>query len=235
MIDAEIFSPDQGPIYRETWIYLNNGSDRIIVEPWNAYSSLLFILGALSLYFYLRKKQIAFPFLQYIFLPLLMLGGLGSTLYHAFRAHRWIMWMDVMPMFVLTLSVGFYFWQKVTQRLWLTFSILFFFILLRMMAFEWFPLQTAINVSYAIVGIAMGLPVCWIVVKTHFYKFYLLFTSIVMLILSLLFRWLDDYDINLMLMGTHWLWHVFSVIGAIFAGIYMVHLHILEKNVRQHS
>ncbi|MCX7696565.1 MAG: ceramidase [Bacteroidales bacterium] len=230
MMDSGIFSKDHGPIYRETWLYLQRGENSFIVEPWNAYSSLLFIVGAFLIYIYLRKKRISFPFMQFVFIPLLFLGGLGSTFYHAFRAHRWIMWLDVMPMFVLTLAISFHFWQKITHRSWLTILILIFFILSRMTVFELLPLQLAINVSYAIVGIAMGLPLCWVAYKTHFYKLSFLIGAMIMFVISLFFRWLDDISLNSMPIGTHWLWHVFSTIGSVLAGIYIIHLFMYEKH-----
>jgi hypothetical protein len=44
---------------------------------------------------------------------------------------------------------------------------------------------------------------------------------VVALLLALLFRYTDDFEHLALPMGTHWLWHVFSGIGAWFLGVYM--------------
>jgi hemolysin III len=221
----DLWPRDGGPLYRETHTYLQTNSHWIIVEPWNAASSLLFVMGAIWLWIYIKKKKISFPLLQYGFIPLLLIGGIGSTLYHAFRASWWLMSLDVFPMFLLTLLIGFYFWNLVTKKIGWTIVILLCSILLRTSVFYLnLPMQKAINTSYFIMGMAMFFPVAWIWVKTKFsFSRYLLGASF-SIALSFFFRWFDDVFTALP-MGVHWLWHLFSVVGAMFAGLYLIHIH----------
>jgi len=71
---------DGGPTYTETHL------DRFIVEPWNAASCLSFIL--IVAYWVVRLRG---QYRQYLFLtaclPVLLMGGIGGTLYHALRTH----------------------------------------------------------------------------------------------------------------------------------------------------
>jgi len=222
----DVFPQDGGPIYRETYTYLQNPEHSLLVEPWNAISSLFFIAGAIWIFSFLHRKKIYFPLLQYGIVPLLLLGGIGSTLYHAFRATRWFMWLDVFPMFMLTLLISFYCWQKVTKNTVAALSILSSFILFRFLVFYLnLPMQTAINLSYLIVGIAMGLPIflTWIQIRFAF-SFYI-FSSLVSISLAFFFRWYDDVFSGWS-MGVHWLWHIFSVMAAIFASLYLIQLKV---------
>ncbi len=67
---------DGGPYYTET------NPANFIVEPWNAISSLLYLLPAIYWATKIRKHIRENSFVAFC-VPLLILGGLGSTFFHA--------------------------------------------------------------------------------------------------------------------------------------------------------
>ena len=72
---------DDGPIYRET-----TDLSQFIVEPWNAFSSLTFWIPACIFLWQLQGRYRQQAFVVYFCIPMLVLGGLGSTLFHALRS-----------------------------------------------------------------------------------------------------------------------------------------------------
>ena len=105
---------DGGPIYTET------NPDHWIVEPWNAISSLMIVIPAIIWLFKIRGQFKDYRFLIFA-IPLMVLGGTGSTLFHAFRVSQFFLFMDVLPTAILTLSLSIYFWVKVFKRWWYVF------------------------------------------------------------------------------------------------------------------
>ncbi len=71
---------DGGPVYFETNL------QNFIVEPWNAFSSLTIVLPAIYFLIKLYGKYRNYAFVIYFCCPLLLIGGFGSTFYHAFRS-----------------------------------------------------------------------------------------------------------------------------------------------------
>lgn len=217
---------DGGPIYTET------NPDHLIVEPWNAISSLMIVIPAIIWIFRIGGQFKRYKFLA-IIIPLMILGGTGSTLFHAFRASRFFLFMDVFPTAILTLSLSIYFWIKVLKKWWYVFFVILISIAIRVLLFGQVPSHTAINISYAISGFITGLPLLIILVRTRFYKLKYVILTISFFILALVFRELDAYNISFLPMGTHFLWHVFTGIGAyyILAYLYSFRTQELQSNV----
>jgi hemolysin III len=212
---------DGGPIYSET----NPG--QWLVEPWNAISSLMIVIPAIIWLIRLRGQFSDFKFLVYT-IPLMILGGTGSTLFHAFRASRFFLFMDVLPTAILTLSLSIYFWVKVFRHWWYVFFVILISIAFRYLLFGKVPQHTAINISYAFTGFITGLPLLVILFKTRFYKINYVILTISFFILALVFRELDAWPINFLPMGTHFLWHVFTGIGAYYILAYLYSFRNLE-------
>lgn len=208
---------DGGPIYWET------GKGILFVEDWNALSSLLYLIPAILLFIKIRKSKKRFYFIEFFAAPLLFIGGIGSTLYHAFRSEHWLMMLDVIPIFILTLGIATYFLYKWFNSLGFAFLITLLFMGLRFMVFEWVSLQTAINISYFIVGTLMFVPAFFFAKKMYFKWISYLLSSILLLILALFFRFIDDYPQVSVSYGTHWLWHLFSAGGSYCLGLYLYH------------
>ena len=58
-------------------------------------------------------------------------------------------------------------------------------------------------------------------VKNRFRDWQYIFYSVIMLLLALILRYTDDFESLMLPMGTHWLWHIFSALGAWFLGVYI--------------
>jgi len=211
------FVTDGGPIYHETM------PERFIVEPWNAYTSLTFLIPVIYFLIILRGQYKKQGFVVFFTLPLLFAGGIGSTLYHAFRSERWLMALDVFPMFVLSLGVAFFFLFRLFKKKWY-YPILIVFIAgaLRGYFFGTLPIQQAINAGYIIVGALIFIPALLYAWQSKWHAIGHLLAAVILLMISIFFRFYDDNPIQPMAAGVHWLWHVFSAAGALFAGLYIV-------------
>jgi len=210
---------DGGPIYTETH------PGNLIVEPWNAVSSLLIVLPALYWFFVIRKDWQNYKFMLYA-VPLMILGGTGSTLFHAFRVSRFFLYMDFVPTALLTLSLSIYFWIKLLNHWWYVFLILIPTFILRFLMFDRLSAHMAINVSYIMTGVITGLPLLILLFKTNFFKVKYVIYTIILFIAAILFRELDTHQINYLPMGTHFLWHAFSGVGAYYI---LAYLHAFRK------
>jgi hemolysin III len=213
---------DGGPVYYET----HHPGD-FIVEPWNAYSSLFFLMPVIIMFIALRGKYKQYPFLVFWCGPLLAIGGMGSTLYHAFRASNAFLIMDFAPIAILSLSITYFFLNKILKKWWLAILIILGFMALRMLSFSFLEgqRQTAINISYFLTGIMVATPILIFMIKSKF-KHTLWFVYTVLLFsISLFFRYADDWQNQLLPMGTHWLWHVFGAAGAYTLGAYIYKIY----------
>ncbi len=219
-----IVPADGGPSYAETNL------QHKIVEPWNAVSSLAILLPALYWAMRIRRNYRNFPLLS-LCLPLLFLGGLGSTLFHAFRNHRIWLLLDVTPSALLTLLLALFFWMKVLPKKWLALPLLLALFLIRMWVWQVFPSHAAINASYLLTGIAFFVPLLLLLSRTQWIGVQNIGLSIFFLVLSLLFRQLDQQEaaVAVLPMGTHFLWHIFSGVGAYYLGLYLYQFRLQHR------
>lgn len=216
---AEILSvPDGGPIYRET-----TDLSLLIVEPWNAYSSLSFLIPAFYFLYLLRGNYGQHAFLVYFCSPMLILGGLGSTLFHAFRQSPWLLAMDVLPIILLTLGISVWMWLKVLPKKWQLIPVLLLFFLLTYLTMTLLQGQDSISAGYFVRGTMLFLPCFLFLRKTRFKHATAFFTAVSFFILALLFRFADEkLTLDFMPWGTHWLWHISTAIGGYFLGVYLI-------------
>lgn len=205
---------DGGQFYHET------NPENIIVEPWNAFSSLFIALPAVYWAFKTHREIDKYRFLWFC-IPLMFLNGMGSTLFHAFRISVFFLWMDVFPAAVLTLGVSLYFWYKVLKNPWLVVFIVLPLFLSRYLAHEVFDPQVAVNVSYAVGGTLLFLPIVIYLRMNRYHYAADIFLSIGCLITALVFRTIDKMELLPLAMGTHFLWHVFSGIGGHYLAKYL--------------
>jgi hypothetical protein len=208
--------PDGGPYYAETNL------KQFIVEPWNAISSLFFLIPAFYWAFRIRKNLKENAFIAYC-IPLLILGGLGSTFFHAFRSSDILLWMDVLPILILTLSVSTYFWHKVYNNWTITIvTMVISFICRRfVLMLGGIPIHTAINISYALSGVTIFLPILIVLIKTSFKNYLSVLLSVLLFVVALICREIDARSIHSLPMGTHFIWHVASAAAAFFLAKYL--------------
>lgn len=221
---------DGGPIYKETMII----REFWIYEPWNAVSSLAIVIPAAYWALKLRDKPLTdFLFMWYC-IPLLILGGTGSTLFHGLRSSSWLLWLDVFPTAILTLSIGVLFWIRYTKNWYFTIGLFIVSYAGRLVAYELLPGHTATNLAYFITGTLIFLPILLYLQKINWLGLKWIIYSILFLLISLTFREIDEYNLFNLSMGTHFLWHLFSGVGAYFLArfLYVVRLAELENKLQ---
>lgn len=214
---------DGGPIYAET-----TDLSSFIVEPWNSITSLAIVAPAIYWAIKLRGHDFKnYGFMWYC-IPLLILGGLGSTLFHGLRNSEFFLYLDVLPTAILTLSVAIYFWIKILPKWGYTFVIFVPSFILRYMLFDWFSDHTAANIAYFITGTLIFLPILIYLHRINYFSARWILLSIFMLVVSLFFREIDTRGWFQFPMGTHFLWHIFSGIGAYYLAKFLFLLRSRE-------
>lgn len=200
---------DGGPVYMETQ------PGRFLAEPWNAVSSLLMLIPALFWLARIKNDPGRHRFMIYTII-LIILGGTGSALFHGFRASVVFLIMDVLPSALLTLSLSIYFWLKVLKKWWHLLFIMVPIFSLRFAFWGQLPEHAAINLSYFVSGLTIGLPLILFLLRTRFLGWIPVAAAIASFAAALLFRQTDTVPIDFLPMGTHFLWHAFSAVGAFF-------------------
>src|SRR5262245_15072525 len=94
---------DRGPRYTETPPDPYAAGAPLIAEPFTAATAALFVVIAAAWLVRLRGRYGRYPFLMCC-LPILLVGGVGGTLYHGLRTHRLFFLLDVIPIQVLALA-----------------------------------------------------------------------------------------------------------------------------------
>ncbi|MEO9485684.1 MAG: hypothetical protein ABJG47_19655 [Ekhidna sp.] len=216
---------DGGPIYAETDL------TAFISEPWNAFSSLAIALPSIYWAFKLKWDVKNFSFL-YFLMPLLFLGGVGSLLYHAFRTSRFLLWMDVLPTAIVTLSVSVYFWDRILPRRWQVASVILPFAFIRYAIFDSYSGQLALNLNYLATGFLIFFPIFFYLLKTRLKYYKVILFSMIYLSLSLVFRRIDFTAAEFLPMGSHFLWHIISGFGAFYLAKY---LYLIRKDELTHN
>jgi hypothetical protein len=211
---------DHGPMYNE-FVH-----DTLIHEPWNAYSSLCFFIPVIFWLIYLRGKYRTYGIITAL-LPLLFLNGLGSTLFHAFRASNWFLLLDWLPAALMTLILSIYFWYRVTQKLWKAISVVLVFYILAFTMVKILSQQTGLSgpsIGYFFTGAAFLVPIIIDLKRNQWKHAGLYVVSLFCLVLALLFRILDYPSPNpfaWLPQGTHFLWHVTSSLAVFTLGFYI--------------
>ncbi|MEY3049967.1 MAG: hypothetical protein RL365_2005 [Bacteroidota bacterium] len=211
---------DHGPMYNE-FVH-----DTLIHEPWNAYSSLCFFIPVIFWLIYLRGKYLTYGIITAL-LPLLFLNGLGSTLFHAFRASNWFLILDWLPAALMTLILSIYFWHRVTHKVWKAIGVVGGFYALAFTMVKILSQQTGLSgpsIGYFFTGAAFLVPVIIDLKRNQWKHAGLYVISLFCLVLALLFRILDYPTPNSFAwlpQGTHFLWHVTSSLAVFTLGFYI--------------
>ncbi|MEH6407204.1 MAG: hypothetical protein V7767_07990 [Leeuwenhoekiella sp.] len=217
------FPHDTGPIYKETV------AGRFPVEPFNTISNLIFLFIIIyfgsKVYRELRKHL----FLAFV-LPVLAIGYVGGTVYHATRsAEIWLV-LDWVPILFLSLSTVFYFIYK-WQSTWIKrvgYLIIIFgaFFTLRRLHI---PYGLTLSVEYALFAIAILLPLIGYLYHSKWHNLRYVAIAFGIFACAVIFRILDRrMDFEVFWMGTHWLWHLFGGLAVFFLMKY-----IYEDNKEQ--
>ena len=206
---ATLGPTDYGPIYAETNL------DQLIVEPFNTISNLVFLF--IAIYWWRQRNSQRFDSQFKLFLtittPILFIGWLGGSIYHATRSH--ILWLilDVGPIAVLATLTAFFFWLRILINWKYIFVVIVgLFIMARFLLFILVESKETwtVSASYFALSIPIIIPVLYYEFKSQWRTINLLGLCLGLLVVALSFRLLDSSEWVAMNfpVGTHWLWHL---------------------------
>lgn len=205
---------DHGPLYVET------DMSRFPVEPWNTFSNLVF-LAALLLY--ARKTGLdyrRFPLLV-LSLPILLVGFVGGTAYHASRSSNLWLYMDFIPIMLLAALAAFWFWRGVVQsRLLAAVLVLAPTPVVRgLRTVLGLPHYLGFSLGYITLALTVLVPACLFCRSRGWRGAGLLLGAALCFALAISFRISDAQ--RLLPMGTHFLWHLFGGFSSILLMEYL--------------
>jgi hypothetical protein len=226
--------PDYGPLYTESPVELKAGKGfpGTVAEPWNAATAFLFVLIVVYWLVRLRGRLKQYPFLA-VCLPILLVGGIGGTLYHGLRIWVVFFLMDLIPIYLLGLIVSLYWWIRIGPRLTHLLGMLVVFALLQVLGKWQLPPAWAIQVSYASLALLILVPLVILLVRTKGRHWQWIATALASFAIAWFFRIADTWDPPLLPMGTHWLWHTFGAATTFALSEYV--FRIEGVNLRRNS
>jgi hypothetical protein len=194
-------------------------------EPWNTYSSFVIVIfGLASLALVARRTPRAYDL--YALCALLILNGVGSSLWHGLRT-RWSLTFDVLPALVFLLAF-IVLWSRRISPFWQSLLVVVGFFLIQ-------AVQHYLGINLAGIGIwvalapAVILVAVWLILRTAPLSApAALFgaASLATALVALLFRTIDGAACPYLPAGTHFLWHIL-LSSAAFLGL--VALTILSR------
>lgn len=209
--------PDGGPRYTETPRTLPATDDRLLAEPWNAATALLFVGIVIAWLWRLRGRYRQFPFLCCC-MPVLLVGGIGGALYHGLRSSRYFLMMDVIPISVLGLAGAVYLAVRLSRKwAWLFIcGALMLYGGVNMLLFRFLAptnRQEAISLSYVSLAVLVLTPIVLTLLKSRFRHAGWIAAGVVSFTIAWGFRVLDARIGDILPMGSHWLWHAFGALS----------------------
>ncbi len=207
---------DGGPVYAET-LPLDTLDSRGIAEPWNAATAALFLVIAVWWWLRLRHAGRRDGFLVWA-LPLLAIGGIGGTIYHATRAHHAWLLLDAMPIVGLVLGASVVLWRRLLgPRWWMAFSLA----ILSLLAVRWtvsagsgvIPNHLAAMLGYAILAMLIIVPLVWYLRRNRWLGAGLVGGSVAAFILAIACRTGDAFAGTCAGAGLHAAWHLFGLVA----------------------
>jgi hypothetical protein len=212
--------PDAGPRYTETPADPYAPDARVPAEPWNTVTAALFIVLALYRLAKMRGQFGRRPFLAAA-LPILLLGGVGGTLYHAFRTRAAYFYLDLIPILLLgAATAAFFAWKlcgwygRGTVALAAT-GLLAGFVTVNALVFRVATFENRnipVNVSYGAQAVLILAPLAVVLVRTRFRDGAFVAAALVSFAIAWFCRLVDRTPLDGLPMGTHWLWHLFGAI-----------------------
>lgn len=200
---------DTGPIYKETLM------SRFPVEPFNTYSNLLFL--AIIIYFgfkiFRRPKQHIF---LSVAVPVIFIGYIGGTIYHATRSAEVWLYMDWVPIMLMCLAATIYFVYKTTPRLgyrilWIALMLTANFGIRALNV----PHGLQISIGYVVTALTVLIPIFAYLYTTKWKNTQWVLLAIASFVVAIIFRTADKHQ-EFLEMGSHWLWHSFGAIAVFF-------------------
>lgn len=200
---------DFGPIYSETDL------SQFPIEPFNTFSNLLFLFVII---YWLKKLPLIsdkrFKNFLNLSLPILFIGFVGGTIYHATRSHNIWLILDFGPIYVLSILTSVYMWKKLRVNfLKIAIYIISLFIIPKLLFQELFENSTyEITMGYILIAVTILLPIILYEVKNRWSGKKEIIKALVCLVIAISFRIFDSSQFvqSHVSIGTHWLWHSFG-------------------------
>ena len=206
---------DSGPMYAETC------PGRFPVEPWNTTTNLVFL--ALIVYWAVRTKMdVRRHPLIVASLPLILVGFVGGTIYHATRSSDLWLMMDYGPISLVALMGCVYFWRRITSGWFQTFLLVMAIPVALRAYWGFFPASSNFSISfgYALLAINVATPIILHCLLNGGRGAWLLVGSVAAIGAALLFRVIDLAAAPVLPMGTHFLWHLLGACSVCLAMFY---------------
>ena len=209
--------PDGGPRYKET---PPDPAAVQVAEPFNAITAAFFVLVVVFWIGRLWGRFKYYPFLTCC-LPILLVGGVGGTLYHTFRTERIYLLLDVIPISLLgaagsvylTIRLGRHFgrWRVLGASV----GLVLMYIFVNEVMFRTFRPShpnLMLNLSYASLALILAIPVLVVLFWTRFRHVGWVVGAAISFAIAWFCRLVDNTPVVDLPMGTHWLWHVFGAV-----------------------
>jgi len=162
-------------------------------------------------------------------LPILLAGGIGGTIYHGTRSSPTWFLLDVVPIYILGLSISIRMWFRVGPTP--LHLLLALGMLLGVNAVHSTPLphQYAINVSYASLATFIMTPIVIVLFRTGFRHAGWVWSCIALFVVGWFCRISEMWVPDLLPMGTHWLWHTFGALATACLSYYLYRVETQPK------
>lgn len=207
---------DGGPIYKETDL------TRFPVEPFNTFSNLVF-LGIILYFAFKVYKEAGKQYFLALCIPVLFLGFIGGTIYHATRSSPWWLYLDWVPIVLLCMAASFYFVFRLDKSLYYQIGLIVLIAIISI-GVRRLPVPPSFKetLGYIATAAALLLPMLWYVISTRGRHAGFIIAALGSFTLAIFFRMLDRFvDADVLFMGTHWLWHLFGGISVFFLMSYI--------------
>ena len=165
-------------------------------------------------------------------LPILFVGYVGGTVYHATRSHPLWLIMDFMPIIILVVMISVFFWKRIFAEYWkIALSIVGLIFLPRMLLLALFDRASEmISLGYLFMGLPIIAPILIHEYRHQWRDMLWAGVSFMTLFAAVMFRMSDTQPsvVEVFPMGTHWLWHLF---GGLTCHIIISYLYMSEKSL----
>jgi hemolysin III len=141
-------------------------------------------------------------------MAILLAGGIGGTIYHAFRQWQFFFYLDVVPIVLLCAVAAIYLWIRLRPK-WMYIFIALAIVPIVNLVTYFFRGQRhlAIMVHYLSLAALVVTPLVMVLVRTNYRHAKWIKLALVCFGFAFLFRFLDPV-LKQLPTGTHFLWHL---------------------------
>ncbi len=191
-------------------IYCERTGPEFWSEPVNALTNITFILSSLFLSYYLLKKNsVRGDLINWIFIILIFLIGLGSWSFHTL-ANSISLLSDVIPIGIFILLYTWYTFQRLLFINWYFPYLAVSGILIVSALLSFIPLYGSQSYLGALVFLFLVGIYCKVFSKSKFSNS--LLTASFILLLSIVIRTIDMHVCSYFYIGSHFIWHILNSI-----------------------